>query len=356
MSFDTTSRNATLSPVESPAELLPGAGRGALWKTLAAVLMSMVIVIFAVVFLVGYMIVIGQLFRGDGDSPLMMKFILTDIVLIAGIILYRRAVKGLRKASDALARKLGSRPGAAPTAISTKTPTSPLAQAAYAGQVARQAYQGGKGLAKTASHATARTAKASKALVDGTSAASSAATLGTAAVVYSAGKIATAGVKKVVGRRSDAKAAEAASASTPKTAETHPRLQKPVNIDLPPTQSVVGSGQSHTPAPSSAADRSARSSHADRATNAPGIKRPVATAPALSTPGSREVRVSRATVTGPGGGRFREYSTDEGSPLLLPARSSRPASAPRRARPTVEPGASTNPTEILHRAASGARR
>ena len=336
--------------------ILPGAGRGALWKTLAAVLMSMVIVIFAVVFLVGYMIVIGQLFRGDGDSPLMMKFILTDIVLIAGIILYRRAVKGLRKASDALARKLGSRPGAAPTAISTKTPTSPLAQAAYAGQVARQAYQGGKGLAKTATHATARTAKASKALVDGTAAASSAATLGTAAVVYSAGRIATAGVKKVVGRRTDAKAAEAASASTTKASETHPRLRKPMNIDLPPSPSVGGSGHSHTPVPSSVGDRSTGRSHGDKATSAPGIKRPVATAPALSTPGSRNVRVSRATVTGPGGGRFREYSTDEGSPLLLPDRSTRASSTPRRARPTVEPGATTNPTEILHRAASGARR
>ncbi|OLT32961.1 hypothetical protein BJF84_24390 [Rhodococcus sp. CUA-806] len=106
--------------------ILPGAGRGALWRTIATVAMSMAIMVFAVVFLVGYMMLISELFKGDTDSPLMMKFVLTDVALIAGLVLFRRAVKGLRRVSDTLARKLGSRPGAAPTSISTRPPSAHL--------------------------------------------------------------------------------------------------------------------------------------------------------------------------------------------------------------------------------------
>jgi hypothetical protein len=334
--------------------ILPGAGRGALWKTIANVVMSMAIMVFAVVFLVGYMMVISELFKGDTDSPLMMKFVLTDVALIAGLVLFRRAVKGLRKFSDTLARKLGSRPGAAPTAISTKTPVSPLAQAAYAGQVARQAYQSGKGLAKTAGRAGVGTAKAGKALANGTAAASSAATLGTAAVVYGAGRIATAGVKKVTGRGAGSRTKEAAVASESTSTEAVPRIRKTANIDLPPTRSAVTVGESNAGVAAVPAPRRART---ENASNTPGIKRPVATAPSISPSRGKDVlRVGRTTISGPGGERFREYSTGEGPSLLLPARGPRPSSPPRRPRPTVSPAATSHPTEVLHRVAAASRR
>ncbi|OLT32962.1 hypothetical protein BJF84_24395 [Rhodococcus sp. CUA-806] len=172
-------------------------------------------------------------------------------------------------------------------------------------------------------------------------------------MVYAVGKVATVGVKKVIGRGGGSGTKEAAVGAEGTTTEAAPRIRKTANIDLPPTRSTGTVGKSNTDVASVPSPRRART---DAASNTPGIKRPVATAPSTSPKGKDVLRVGRTTVTGPGGERFREYSTAEGPSLLLPARGPRPSSPPRRPRPSVSPAATSHPTEVLHRVAAASRR
>ena len=85
--------------------------------------MSVVIMVFAVVFVAAYLLVVRSFFNTESGG-LMEKFVFVDIVLLVGLVMFRRGVKRLRKLSDTLAQKMATRPGAAPTAISKSTPVA----------------------------------------------------------------------------------------------------------------------------------------------------------------------------------------------------------------------------------------
>ena len=174
--------------------ILPGAGRGSLLKTASTVIMSILIMVFAVVFVAAYLLVVRSFFNTESGG-LMEKFVFVDIVLLVGLVMFRRGIKRLRKLSDTLAQKMATRPGAAPTAISKSTPVaSPMQNAAAAAQVGRQVYQGGKTLAKHGAKAArhgATAAKATGSAAQAAGAATGTAATGGVAAAYFVGKAAS---------------------------------------------------------------------------------------------------------------------------------------------------------------------
>ncbi|GAB4590086.1 hypothetical protein Ntsu_79180 [Nocardia sp. IFM 10818] len=110
--------------------IAPGAPRGMLLKTAANLAMALVSLVFAVVFVAGYMLVIRDFFSTGSDN-LFKKVFIVDIVLVAGLILFRRGVRTIRAYADTLATKMATRPGAAPTHIQRPVPHANALQAAY---------------------------------------------------------------------------------------------------------------------------------------------------------------------------------------------------------------------------------
>ena len=93
--------------------MLPGVARGALWQTIADFTMSLVILVFSIVFLTAYLLLIQGIFSAaePGGSGVMGTFFFVDILLLAGIIIFWRARRSLRRAADGLAKVLSTRPG-----------------------------------------------------------------------------------------------------------------------------------------------------------------------------------------------------------------------------------------------------
>src|SRR3546814_1441426 len=104
--------------------------------------MSLLQMMFSIVFLGGYVLVVQDLFASD-ESNLIRTVFFVDIFLIVALLLFRRAIKGLQRMSDSLASILAKRPDAAPTSITRSTPTSGRDIALMAAQ-GRQIYRGGK--------------------------------------------------------------------------------------------------------------------------------------------------------------------------------------------------------------------
>lgn len=298
--------------------ILPGAGRGSLWKTAATLVMMLTIMIFAIVFVVGYMIVVRTFFESSSDN-LIQKFVFVDIVLIAGIVMFRRGINRLKKMSDTLASKLAQRPGAAPTVISKSTPSaSPLQTMAHAGQVGRQVYRG----AKTLAHSTGTATKLGATAVKGTAAATgTAATFGVAAAVLAA----RGAVNQIKKRRNPEPVHDSESAGSPDRAQAAgPDLKKKAQDQAArATGAVIATTGSNSAAPTSSRPRPSEVSK-------PGIKRPVSSAPIPLRPaGSQHVRASAGTAAvSPGGEKFREFRTSNGSPILLPEKPTRTPAAP----------------------------
>ena len=96
--------------------LLPGVARGALWQTIADFTMSLITLVFSIVFLTAYLLLIQGIFSSakPGGATAMQTFFFVDILLFAGIIVFWRARKSLRRAADGLAKALASRPGPPP--------------------------------------------------------------------------------------------------------------------------------------------------------------------------------------------------------------------------------------------------
>lgn len=95
--------------------LLPGVARGALWQTIADLTMALVTLVFSIVFLTAYLLLIQGIFTSTKPGTgVMATFFFVDILLFAGIIVFWRARRALRRAADGLARALASRPGPPP--------------------------------------------------------------------------------------------------------------------------------------------------------------------------------------------------------------------------------------------------
>ena len=270
--------------------------RGQFWRTLANAAMALLQLVFAIVLLYGYLIVVRAIFASD-EANLIRTVVFVDIFLIAGLLLFRRAMRGLQKMSDNLAAALSKRPGAAPTAISRSAPRT-AADVAYMLHSGRQLYRGGRAITK------------------------SAAGIGAVGGNVAAGVV-TGGVSTGV------TAAVTAARATVKVAKM--------------TRSKWGSGngnqQESTSATSeTAADQLSRTVLADKA----GIKHPTGVAPAARaavrlgmTPRTPQRTLDREGQT------FREFLTSTGTPLMVPVTEHRrrtvsPSTAARRDRERLE--------------------
>ena len=119
--------------------LLPGAARGSLLLTITDTIVALGIIVFTSVFLAAFLAIITKVF-GSGGSPA-RTFIIVDILLIMGILIYRRQRANLKNASRRMAEMLGQRPGGTRgTVRPTQIPAAaPLISGAVALGAARSA-------------------------------------------------------------------------------------------------------------------------------------------------------------------------------------------------------------------------
>lgn len=100
--------------------VLPGGARASLWRTIADVIVALIIVSFSIVFVVVYLEIIDLMLRygsGVGENPVETFFII-DLVILAGVIVFWRARSSVARASERLAQGFSRRPGAgAPTRL-----------------------------------------------------------------------------------------------------------------------------------------------------------------------------------------------------------------------------------------------
>ena len=94
--------------VNAVVAIVPGVGRGALWQSLSGAAVALVMVVFCTVFLAGYMAVIRAIFAGTASWNVTQRFLLIDMVLFAGLVLFIVQRRKLRKAGNNMARKLAS--------------------------------------------------------------------------------------------------------------------------------------------------------------------------------------------------------------------------------------------------------
>ncbi len=94
--------------------LLPGGGRGSLLLAVSETVVSLLIIIFTSVFLGVFLLVIQALFKGEAGSALARTFVIFDVMIVVGIVVYLRQRKRLAAASQRMAAWLGKRPGGSP--------------------------------------------------------------------------------------------------------------------------------------------------------------------------------------------------------------------------------------------------
>ncbi|AZI65845.1 hypothetical protein RQN9TF_31540 (plasmid) [Rhodococcus qingshengii] len=288
--------------------------RGQFWRTIANVAMSLLQMMFSIVFLVGYVLVVQDLFASD-ESNLIRTVFFVDIFLIVALLLFRRAIKGLQRMSDSLASILAKRPDAAPTSITRSTPTSGRDIALMAAQ-GRQIYRGGKAAVQGAGKIAKKATTSTKAVgsVAGT-ATSTAVTGGVAAAVW-------AGTKAVSGAKKAKKSID--NLSDPAT------MARSQSSGSRSSTSSPSRGTGADSAAAAVRSRLSKSAVADK----PGIKKSIATAPSGLAPERGQVRSSASKTVAPDGRAFREFTTDSGAPLLLPTT---PTRAPKAPKPTAAP-------------------
>ncbi|ACZ32439.1 putative integral membrane sensor protein (plasmid) [Xylanimonas cellulosilytica DSM 15894] len=110
--------------------MLPGGGRGSLMLTAAEVLVSMLIVVFTSIFMSIFMLIIQALFASDANDSVAQAFVITDIVIVAGIVVFTRQHKQIKALSGRIATWMAQRPGAGPTRMPDRQPGMGLPGAA----------------------------------------------------------------------------------------------------------------------------------------------------------------------------------------------------------------------------------
>lgn len=118
--------------------LLPGGSRGSLMLTFAEAAVSLLIILFTSVFLGIFLQVIQAMFRSGSGDAIPKTFVIVDVLLVVGLIIYLRQRKRFKEAGQRLAELLSKRPGAGvkPTRLPGRQ-TSGLGS--MAGSVARSA-------------------------------------------------------------------------------------------------------------------------------------------------------------------------------------------------------------------------
>src|SRR5664279_2578183 len=112
--------------------LLPGGGRGSLMVTVADFLVSLGIVVYSTVFLAVFLQVLQAAFASNPTMPAAQRFVIVDILMVVGLLIYVRQRRRLKRSSQNLAEALSKRPGGAPSPIPAKVSSSLPANAASA--------------------------------------------------------------------------------------------------------------------------------------------------------------------------------------------------------------------------------
>jgi hypothetical protein len=114
--------------------MLPGGARGSLWMTFAELVISMVTIIFSVVFLTAYLLLIQSVF-GAGENS-MKTFFVVDLMLLVGMVVFWKGRQRIKAATERLAQAMAKRPGGGgATRLPGKTRTN-FADTYYKGKLA----------------------------------------------------------------------------------------------------------------------------------------------------------------------------------------------------------------------------
>ena len=102
--------------------LLPGGGRGSLMLTAAETVIALAIIVFTGVFLGIFLQVVQALFTSGSGESFPKTFAIVDIVLVVGIVVYRRQRQRLKDSAHRMAQLMSKRPGrgASPTRLPTQ--------------------------------------------------------------------------------------------------------------------------------------------------------------------------------------------------------------------------------------------
>ncbi|MFJ9574708.1 hypothetical protein [Streptomyces bacillaris] len=90
------------------AGILPGGGRGVLWRWVAAITKAVLAVVLSILFLAIFILIIIALVRADTGSVLAVKFIAIDITAIAGLAGHKKIKETARQISVNLNRRLAN--------------------------------------------------------------------------------------------------------------------------------------------------------------------------------------------------------------------------------------------------------
>jgi hypothetical protein len=93
--------------------LLPGEARGSLFVTVAETAISLLIIIFTTVFLGVFLLVIQEMFKASAASSVPRTFVIVDILLVVGVLIYWRERKRLKESAQRFAQWMSKRPGGA---------------------------------------------------------------------------------------------------------------------------------------------------------------------------------------------------------------------------------------------------
>lgn len=110
--------------------LLPGGGRGSLMLTAAEVLVSLLVVVFTSIFMSVFMLIIQAVFASSADDSVAQAFVIADIVIVAGLVVFWRQHKQIKALSGRIATWMAQRPGAGPTRMPDRQAGMGLAGAA----------------------------------------------------------------------------------------------------------------------------------------------------------------------------------------------------------------------------------
>lgn len=113
--------------------LLPGGGRGSLMLGAAETIVSLLIIVFASIFLSIFLMVIQSLFASEAGGGAARAFVIADIVIVAGLVVYWRQNARMKDMSSRMAAWMAQRPGGGgPTRMPQRMPGLTAATAATA--------------------------------------------------------------------------------------------------------------------------------------------------------------------------------------------------------------------------------
>ena len=118
--------------------LLPGSSRGSLMLAFSEAAVSLLIILFTAIFLGIFLQVIQAMFKSAAGDSLPKTFVIVDVLLFVGLIIYMRQRKRLKEGAQRLAELLAKRPGAGVKPTTLPSPQS-SGLGSMAGTVARSA-------------------------------------------------------------------------------------------------------------------------------------------------------------------------------------------------------------------------